>query len=55
MKRAATQIKKISSARSAYLSDSDKSVRIPRKKKERAVILISNKGPQKKAHKHHGT
>ena len=37
------------------MSDSNYSVRIPRKKKERTGILLSNKGPQKKAHTHHGT
>ena len=54
-KRAATQIKKIASAISESLSDSAGSVRILRKKKARTGILRSNKGPQKKVHKHHGT
>ena len=54
-KRAATQIKKIASDRSASIFDSDKSVKIPRKKKARTVILRSNKTSQKKGHNHHGT
>ena len=45
-KRAAAQIKIIASARAYYLSDSDESVRIPRKNKERTSVLRSNK-PQK--------
>ena len=49
-----TQIKKIESARASSLSDTDESVRIPRKKKARTDVLRSNKSP-KKAHKHHGT
>ena len=51
--RASSQIKKIASARAASLSDSDKFLRIQRKKKARTGILCSNK-PQKKAHKNHG-
>ena len=54
-KREATQIKKITSARAASLYDSNKSFNIPRKKKESTGILRSNREPQKKAHKHHGT
>ena len=54
-KRAANQIKKIASARAASISDSDDSVRITIKNKSRTGILSSNKGPQKKVHKHHGT
>ena len=54
-KRAAIQIKKIDSAREASLSDSNKSSRIPMKKEARTGILRSNKGPQRKAHKHHVT
>ena len=38
-KRAAVHINNIASARAAYLSDSDKFVRIPRRKKE--PILVS--------------
>ena len=41
-KRAASQIKKIASARAAYISDRDESVRIPRKKKARTGVLHSN-------------
>ena len=51
----ATQIKKAASAREEYLSDSNESVRIPRKNKASTGVLRSNKSPQKKAHKHHGT
>ena len=54
-KRSVTQIKKIASARSATLSESDKSVSITSKKKARTGILRSKKGPQKNAHKHHDT
>ena len=46
------QIKKITSARADFLSDSYKSVRIPRNKKAKTGILRSNKYP-KKAHRHH--
>ena len=53
-KREASQIKKIASARAASISDRDKSVRIPGKKKASTGVLSSNK-PQKKSHKHHGT
>ena len=55
-KRASTQIKKIASARGAYLSYRDISVSIPRKNK--AIfgdgVMSSNKGPHNKAPKHHG-
>ena len=54
-KRATTQIKNIASDRAASLFDSDESVRIQRNKKSRTGILRSNKGPQKKANKHHDT
>ena len=52
-KRPATQIKKINSDRSASLSDSDESVKIPRKKKANTGVLLSNKSP-KMAHRHRG-
>ena len=51
--RAANQINKIASYRAASLSDSDKSIRIPRKNNARTGFLRSNKSPNK-AHKHHG-
>ena len=54
-RRASTQIKKIVSARSASLYDSEYYIKIPRKNKERTGVLHSNKGPRKKAHKYHGT
>ena len=44
----------IASNIAAYLSDSDESSRIPIKKKARTSVMRSNKGLQKKAHKHHG-
>ena len=47
------QIKKFASARADSISDSDKSVSIPRKKKASTGVLRSKKN-QKKAHKHHG-
>ena len=43
------QIKKIASSRAASLSDSDKSLRIPRKKRDEAGVLSSKKSP-KRAH-----
>ena len=57
MKMAITQIKKIASSRSAYLSDSDRSVRTPRKKKSilGASVLQSNKGYHGKATEQHST
>ena len=54
-KRAATQIKKIASSRAAYHYDSYRSVRILRKKKSRNGVILSNKGPNNKVHKHHST
>ena len=51
-KGAATQIKKIASTREASFSDSDKSVRTPRKNKAGTGVLRSNK-PPKKVHNHH--
>ena len=53
-KRAATQIKKIDSARAVYHYDSDKSVRILRKNKARNGVLRNNKGPRNKAPKNPG-
>ena len=55
MKNSETQIKKIASARADYLSESDESTRITRKKKSRTGILSSNKGPHKKVYNRHGT
>ena len=48
-KWAEVKTKKIASARAAYLSDSDKSVRIPRKKKAKTGVLCSNQCPKKGA------
>ena len=56
-KRVATHINKIAYTIASSLSDSDRSVRIPRKKKARlrAGVLRSNKGTHKNAPNHHGT
>ena len=54
-RRAATQIKKIASAMSASLYDSDKSTRNIGRNKASTGIRISNNAPQKKAYKHHGS
>ena len=54
-KRSATQIKKIASDRASYLSDNDRFVRIPRKKKSRTGFLRNNKGPNNRAPKHNVT
>ena len=51
-KRAATQIKNIVSARVAFHSDINKSVRVPRKKKARTGVLRNN--PNTKVPKHLG-
>ena len=52
-----THINKIASSRAASLSDSNGSIRIPRKKKARigAGVLRSNKRPNNKVPKNHGT
>ena len=44
----------IDSDRAVSLSDRDDSSRILRKKKASTSVMRSNKGLQKKAHKHHG-
>ena len=56
-KRAATKIKNIASDRSDYLSDSGRSVRIPRNKKARfgTGVIRSKKVPNNKVPEHHGT
>ena len=48
-KRAAVQMKNIASARADSLSESDKSVRILRKKRVKTGVLCSKKPPQKGA------
>ena len=53
MKRAKAQIINIASARSTSYPDSEKSVRVPRKKKSRTGVLRNK--PNKKAPKHHST
>ena len=53
-KSAASHIKKIASARSASIYDSNYSIKIPRKRKARTGLLRSNK-TQKKAHNHQDT
>ena len=53
-KRAAVQIKKIASAKSASLSDSNISVTISRKKKANTCVLRSNKSSKRAYSSHHG-
>ena len=48
-KRSEIQINKIDSDRVSSIFDSNKSVSITRKKKSRTGVLLSNRGPQKKA------
>ena len=52
-KSAAVHIKKIASARAASLSDSNKSVRIPRRKKAKTSFLSSTKSPRRAHERHH--
>ena len=47
-------IKKIASAGSASLSDSDDSMGVPRRKKAKNVILCYNKSPKGAHERHHG-
>ena len=54
IKRAAGRIKKITSARSASLSDSDKSVRVPRRKKAKTGVSNSHKSPRRAHDRHNG-
>ena len=56
-KRGKTHIKKIASDKSAYISDSDGSIRIPRKKNAilGADVLRSNKRPKNNTPKHNVT
>ena len=53
-KTESVQIKKIISAREGYISDSNESVRILRKKKAKTCVLRTNKYPQKSHKRHHG-
>ena len=53
--RAAVHIKNISYERSASLSNSDESVRIPRRKKAKTGILNSHKSPRRTHNRHHGS
>ena len=53
-KRAAVQINNIAFARAASISDSNKSVRIMRKKKAKTGVLRSKKYPKKAHSMHHG-
>ena len=55
MKRAALQIKKIASSRSASISDSEKYLRIQRKKRANTGVLLSNKTPKRVHRRHYGT
>ena len=53
MKRAAVHTKNIASARAASISDSDKSVRIPMRKKYKTGVLRSKKSPRRAHDRHH--
>ena len=54
-KRASGNIKKIAVARAASLSDSNKSVRIPRRNKGNTGVSNSHKIPRRANDRHHGT
>ena len=54
MKREVVHIKKIASVSAVYLSDSDKSARIPRRKKAKVCVLRSTKSPVRAHDRHHG-
>ena len=54
-KRAASQIKKIASARIFSLSDSEESVRIPKKKKAKTGVSNYHKTPRRAHDRHHVT
>ena len=54
-KIASVHIKKIDSARSASLSDSKESARIPRIQKDKTVASRSHKTPRRAHDRHHGT
>ena len=53
-KREAGHIKKIASDREASLSDSDKSVRVPRRNKSKTGVPNSHKPPRRAHDRHHG-
>ena len=53
-KRAEDHIKKIASARAASLSDSNESVRIPRRKKANTGVLNSHNSPSRAYDRYHG-
>ena len=53
-KRGAVHIKNIAYARSASLSDNDKSVRIPRRKKANTGVSGSHKPQRRAKYRHHG-
>ena len=53
-KREALQIKRIASARAASLSESNKSMKILRKKKDKTGVSRSNKSPKRVHNRHHG-
>ena len=54
-KRIAGHIKKIAPARSASISDSEKSVRVPRRKKAKTGVLGSHNSPRRAHDRHHGS
>ena len=53
-KISAVNTKKIASARAASLSDSDKLVRIPRRKKSKTGVSNSHKTPRRAHNRNHG-
>ena len=53
-KKATVHIKKSASARAASLSESDESVRIPRRKKAKTGVLRAKKPPRRAHDRHHG-
>ena len=53
-KRAAVHIKKIASERAASISNSAKSVNIPKRKKDKTGVLSSNKSIRRANDRHHG-
>ena len=54
-KRAATQINRIATSKAAYYSDSDESIRVPRKKKANTGVINNHKQEGKKTPKYHST
>ena len=53
-KRAVVHIKKISYDSTVSLSNSNKSLRIPRRKKDKTGVSNSHKSPRRENNRHHG-